>query len=162
MDIGGGQGIFLSHLLKNNPKLTGILFDLPHAIESAKNLYVNQSGNSRTEDSKDFLSRCKLVGGDFFKSIPLGADGYIIKNVILNWDDDSAAKILKNCFQAMERAKAKATNASHDDKQNKNTPKIIIIDFIMPEGNKPFIGKFVDIMMLALTHKGRIRTEKVS
>ena len=30
----------------------------------------------------------------------------------------------------------------------------------MPEGNEPFIGKFTDILMLALTHKGRIRTEK--
>jgi len=132
-----------------------------------------ESTNSRTEDSKDFLSRCKLVEGDFFKSIPLGADGYIIKNVILNWDDDSAATILKNCFQAMEKTKSKATmttttsimmtvNASQedDDKQNKNNPKLLIIDLIMPEGNKPFIGKFIDIVMLALTHKGRIRTEK--
>ena len=40
------------------------------------------------------------------------------------------------------------------DKQNKNNPKLLIIDFIMPEGNEPFIGKFVDIVMLALTHKG--------
>ena len=171
VDIGGGQGILLSILLKNNPNLSGILFDLPHAIESAKNVF--ESTNSRTEDSKDFLSRCKLVEGDFFKSIPLGADGYIIKNVILNWDDDSAATILKNCFQAIEKTKSKAitttttstmmtVNASQedDDKQNKNNPKLLIIDLIMPEGNKPFIGKFIDIVMLALTHKGRIRTEK--
>jgi O-methyltransferase domain len=171
VDIGGGQGILLSILLKNNPNLSGILFDLPHAIESAKNLFINESANPRTEDSKDFLSRCKLVEGDFFKSIPLGADGYIIKNVILNWDDDSAAMILKNCFQAMEETKSKATTTTTtmmtvndaiqgDDKQNKNNPKLLIIDLIMPEGNKPFIGKFIDIVMLALTHKGRIRTEK--
>ena len=30
----------------------------------------------------------------------------------------------------------------------------------MPEGNEPFIGKFIDILMLALTDKGRIRTQK--
>jgi hypothetical protein len=30
----------------------------------------------------------------------------------------------------------------------------------MPEGDEPFIGKFIDILMLALTHKGRVRTEK--
>jgi hypothetical protein len=29
----------------------------------------------------------------------------------------------------------------------------------MPESNEPFIGKFTDILMLALTRKGRIRTE---
>ena len=44
--------------------------------------------------------------------------------------------------------------------QKKTSPKLLIIDTIMPEGNEPFIGKFTDILMLALTHKGRIRTEK--
>ncbi|HEY7570201.1 MAG TPA: methyltransferase [Nitrososphaeraceae archaeon] len=172
-DIGGGQGILLSHLLKTNPNLRGILFDLPHAIESAKSLHTNVSGNPRLEDSGDFLSRCKLVEGDFFKSIPLGADGYIIKSVILNWDDDSATKILKNCLQAMKKTKAKAkanattmttkmttSTSQNEDRQNGYTPKLLIIDLIMQEGNKPFIGKFIDIVMLALTHKGRIRTEK--
>ncbi len=153
-DIGGGQGIFLSHLLKTNPNLSGILFDLPHAIESAKSLYTNEFGNPRTEDSKDFLSRSKLVDGKFFNSIPLGADGYIIKSVILNWDDDSATKILKNCLQAMEKTKAKAKAKSKattmttkitmdisqdEDRQNEYTPKLLIIDLIMPEGNKPYI-----------------------
>jgi 16S rRNA G1207 methylase RsmC len=38
MDIGGGQGMLLSTILKNNPQLQGILFDLPNAIESAKRL----------------------------------------------------------------------------------------------------------------------------
>ena len=51
-------------------------------------------------------------------------------------------------------------NASQDDKQKKIHPKLLIIDLIMPEGNEPFIGKFIDILMLALTHKGRIRTQK--
>ena len=36
INIGGGQGKFLSTILKNNPRLRGRLFDLPHAIESAK------------------------------------------------------------------------------------------------------------------------------
>ncbi len=159
IDIGGGQGSFLSTLLKNNPNLSGILFDLPHAIESAKNQYISKSANTRAEDNKDFPSRCKLIEGDFFKSIPIGADGYIIKNVILNWDDDSAATILKNCLQAMEKT-VTTMNASQDGKQKKIHPKLLIIDSIMPEGNEPFIGKFIDILMLALTHKGRIRTQK--
>jgi hypothetical protein len=43
--------------------------------------------------------------------------------------------------------------------RRRTSPKLLIIDTIMPEGNEPFIGKFTDILMLALTHKGRIRTE---
>ena len=38
--------------------------------------------------------------------------------------------------------------------------RLLVIDTIMPETNEPFIGKFTDILMLILTHKGRIRTKK--
>jgi O-methyltransferase domain/Dimerisation domain len=94
IDIGGGM--FLSSILKDNPNLHGVLFDLPHAIESAKNLYAKESVNSKHNNVQDIFSRFKLIEGDFFKSIPaVGADGYIIKNVILNWDDESAAIILR-------------------------------------------------------------------
>ena len=120
IDIGGGQGTLLSTLLKNNPNLSGILFDLHHAIESAKNLYTSEFANTRAEDNKNFLSRCKLIEGDFFKSIPIGADGYIIKNVILNWDDDSAATILKNCLQAMEKTKSTAITTTTTTNNNNN------------------------------------------
>jgi hypothetical protein len=156
VDIGGGQGSLLFTILKNNSKLHGILFDLPYAIESAKNR-IESDGS--TLDSS-IRSRCKLIAGDFFKSIPSGstatADGYILKNVILNWDDKSATVILKNCLQAMKSI----VKSNQEGKQKVNT-KLLIIDVIMPpEGNEAFIGKFLDIQMLVLTQSGKIRTEK--
>jgi hypothetical protein len=153
--------MFLSSILKNNPNLHGILFDLPHAIKSAKNMYAQESANSKDKDNvHDILSRCKLIEGDFFKSIPAGADCYIIKNVILNWDDESAAIILKNCLQAMKDMPSSSSIINENQaNRRKTSPKLLIIDTIMPEGNEPFIGKFTDILMLALTHKGRIRNE---
>ena len=160
IDIGGGQGMLLSSILKDNAKLYGVLFDLPYAIQSAKKLYTRQSANSNENVNHDISSRCKLLEGDFFKSIPTtAADGYIIKNVILNWDDRSAAIILKNCLQAMIDTTSSIVRENQDNRKN-TTPKLLIIDTIMPEGNEPFIGKFTDILMLALTHKGRIRTEE--
>ena len=160
IDIGGGQGMLLSSILKDNAKLYGVLFDLPYAIQSAKKLYARQSANSNENVNHDISSRCKLLEGDFFKSIPTtAADGYIIKNVILNWDDRSAAIILKNCLQAMIDTTSSIVRENQDNRKN-TTPKLLIIDTIMPEGNEPFIGKFTDILMLALTHKGRIRTEE--
>lgn len=160
IDIGGGQGMLLSSILKDNAKLYGVLFDLPYAIQSAKKLYARQSANSNENVNHDISSRCKLLEGDFFKSIPTtAADGYIIKNVILNWDDRSAAIILKNCLQAMIDTTSSIVSENQDNRKN-TTPKLLIIDTIMPEGNEPFIGKFTDILMLALTHKGRIRTEE--
>ena len=160
IDIGGGQGMLLSSILKDNAKLYGVLFDLPYAIQSAKKFYARQSANSNENVNHDISSRCKLLEGDFFKSIPTtAADGYIIKNVILNWDDRSAAIILKNCLQAMIDKTSSIVSENQDNRKN-TTPKLLIIDTIMPEGNEPFIGKFTDILMLALTHKGRIRTEE--
>ena len=162
MDIGGGQGMFLSSILKDNPNLHGILFDLPHAIQSAKKVYAKEPVNVKDKEDDnvhDTISRFKLIEGDFFKSIPaVGADGYIIKNVILNWDDKSASVILKNCLQAMKGTSSSIINENQANRKKTN-PKLLIIDTIMPEGNEPFIGKFTDIIMLALTHKGRIRTE---
>jgi hypothetical protein len=160
IDIGGGQGMLLSSILKDNAKLYGVLFDLPYAIQSAKKLYARQSANSNENVNHDISSRCKLLEGDFFKSIPTtAADGYIIKNVILNWDDRSAAIILKNCLHAMIDTTSSIVSEYQDNRKS-TTPKLLIIDTIMPEGNEPFIGKFTDILMLALTHKGRIRTEE--
>lgn len=44
-------------------------------------------------------------------------------------------------------------NTNHAKKKQS---KLLVIDTIMPESNEPFIGKFT---VLALTQKGRIRTE---
>jgi hypothetical protein len=98
-----------------------------------------------------------LIEGDFFKSIPaVDADCYIIKNVILNWDDESATVILRNCLHAMKTTSS-IDNTNHAKRKKS---KLLVIDTIMPESNEPFIGKFTDIIILALTQKGRIRTER--
>ncbi len=150
-DIGGGQGSLLLDILNTNSKLNGILFDLPFVIESIQRILNTESGNS----NKEILSsRCRLIAGDFFKSFPFTADGIIIKNVVLNWDDKSVMTIFKNCLQSIQTFKRE-----NPEKQNLK-PKLIIIDIIMPEKNDPFIGSALDILMLILTHSGRIRTKK--
>jgi hypothetical protein len=158
VDIGGGQGLFLSTILKDNPNLTGIVFDLPHAIEGAKQQQqqISHEKSSSGVTHNSILSRCKFISGDFFESIPSGADGYIIKNVLLNWDDESASTILKNCLQAMNFSKS----YQKDNKQQKMKPKVIIVDMIMSEKNEMSFGNLLDLVMLVLTQNGRIRTKK--
>jgi len=151
VDIGGGQGLFLSSILKDNSNLTGIVFDLPYAIESVKKQQIQNMDSNSNVDNNGILSRCKFISGDFFKSIPSGADGYIIKNVLLNWNDESASTILKNCLNAMNFS----MKSNHKIK-----PKLIIIDMIMPENNEISFGNLLDIMMMILTQNGRIRTKK--
>jgi hypothetical protein len=46
-------------------------------------------------------SRCEALGGDFFKEAPSGADAYIIKHVVHDWDDERAIAILRNVRSAM-------------------------------------------------------------
>jgi hypothetical protein len=91
VDVGGGNGALLIGLLKANPHLRGIVFDQPHAAERAHK-HIAESG---------LAERCEAVGGDFFKEVPGGADAYVLKHVIHDWNDDRAVTILKNCRRAM-------------------------------------------------------------
>ena len=91
VDVGGGYGVLLEAVLRANPDARGVLVDRPHAVAGARAL-VEQAG---------VADRCELVPGDFFDSIPAGADIYLLKNIIHDWDDERALRILRNCHVAM-------------------------------------------------------------
>ncbi|MDJ0345177.1 methyltransferase [Streptomyces sp. H10-C2] len=86
VDIGGGQGHVLASLLEKHPRLQGTLLDLPTVVANA---------DPRLRDGGTLASRVRLVPGDCRSAIPVRADLYIIKN-ILEWDDDSTRKTLRN------------------------------------------------------------------
>jgi hypothetical protein len=91
MDVGGGNGVLLEGVLRANPALRGILFDLPHVAERAR---------GRIRDA-GLTDRCEIVGGDFFAAVSEGADACMLKHVIHDWNDTKAAAILRNCHSAM-------------------------------------------------------------
>jgi hypothetical protein len=91
MDVGGGSGQLLSMILAATPGLRGVLFDHPTGVEAA-------ATNLRAAGVDD---RCEVVGGDFFVEVPAGADAYVMKTVIHQWDDGEAAVILRNCRKAI-------------------------------------------------------------
>ena len=91
MDVGGGYGELLAAILLANPDLCGVLFDQRHAVENAR---------CRLNDPL-VAHRCQFVVGDFFESIPRGADAYVLKSVIHDWNDDRSQAILRNCLTAM-------------------------------------------------------------
>jgi O-methyltransferase domain len=96
VDVGGGNGMLLAGILRANPSLRGILFDLPHVAERAR---------ARLADD-GLADRCTAIGGDFFTDVPPGGDAYVLKHVIHDWDDARALAILRSCRRAM-RAHAK-------------------------------------------------------
>jgi hypothetical protein len=132
VDIAGGHGLLLATILKANPHLQGVLFDLPFVIEGANELLESEGVAKRTEK----------VSGDFFESVPIGADAYMMKHIIHDWNDEQSIKILQNIHRAM-----------NDD------GKVLIVEMVVPEGNEPSPAKGLDIVMLTI-EGGKERTEK--
>lgn len=130
IDVGGGQGALIAAILKAHPHMHGMLFDLPHVIPGAK----------RVMETEALAERCALIGGDFFASVPSGADVYILKWILHDWDDARAATILANCRRAMPE---------HG--------KLLVVESVIPAGNAPSMGKFADLHMLVRLG-GRERT----
>jgi orsellinic acid C2-O-methyltransferase len=96
VDVGGGFGKLLAAILQANPGKRGVLFDRPHALDGARVLM----------EAARVADRCEFVAGDFFAAIPGGADAYLLKSVIHDWNDERSGAILRNCRRAMEgRAK---------------------------------------------------------
>jgi len=90
VDVGGGEGALLRDILAATPRLQGILFDLPQVVARASEIL-----------SGDIAARCQIVGGNFFDSVPKGADAYLLKGVVHDWPDDDAARILRNTRRAI-------------------------------------------------------------
>lgn len=90
-DVGGGYGELLACILRANPTASGILFDLPHAMEGARR-HMEEAG---------LASRCEFIVGDFFESVPGGADAYCLKSITHDWNDDRSLAILENCRRAI-------------------------------------------------------------
>jgi hypothetical protein len=91
IDIGGGYGMLLQAVLEACTDARGILYDLPHAIGSARSR-LSASGVG---------ARCEFTAGNFFESVPAGGDLYLLKSILHNWKDIEAVQILDQCHRAM-------------------------------------------------------------
>ena len=80
-------------------------------------------------------ARCETAGGDFFVSVPAGGDAYIMKHIIHDWEDERALTILRNCHRAMTE-----------------NGRLLVVEMVIPEGNAPSPGKFLDLEMLVFLH----------
>jgi len=81
------------------------------------------------------------VGGDFFESVPESGDAYLLRHVIHDWEDREAVAILGNCREAM-----------------RSGGRVLVVETVIPPGNDPCFGKWLDLMMLVVG--GRERTEE--
>lgn len=113
MDVGGGLGELMIAILKEYPSMRGIVFDLPLSSERAKR-------NIRDAGVAD---RCEFSPGDFFESVPIGADAIIMKSIVHDWSEERCVKILQNCRRVL------AADA-----------RLILVDKVLPEKIEPGLG----------------------
>lgn len=132
-DIGGGNGSLLTTILEKFPNLRGILYDLPPVIERSKH-NLDRAGLAR---------RCQCLAGSFFESVPAGADAYMLRHIIHDWDDAESLTILKNCRKALE---------------GNRQGRLLVLESVIPAGNDPMFGKLLDLNMLVIPG-GLERTE---
>jgi len=131
IDVAGGRGSLLATILQMYPAIHGTLFDREPVIEMA-----------RQSNFVDGLQdRVTLVSGNFFEAVPSGADVYILKQIIHDWEDPECLQILSNCREAM-----------HAD------GRLLVIDEIITPGAKiPSVIALIDLQ-LQLLMRGRKRS----
>lgn len=131
-DVGGGHGYFLAQILKANPELRGMLYDLDHVVEGAAETFADAGVSDRVQK----------IAGSFFETVPTGADVYVMKHIIHDWDDEKCVTILNNIREAMGE-----------------DGRVLTCEVVVPEGNDPHFSKFMDLEML-VSPGGVERTEK--
>jgi hypothetical protein len=131
-DVGGGNGSLLTTVLRRYPKMQGILFDLPGVIERAK-------GNLA---AAGLTARCQCVAGDFFQGLAAGADAYLLRHIIHDWDDERSVRILKNIGAVLP-----------------TKGRVMVVETVIEPGNEPSFGKLLDLTMLVIPG-GKERTAK--
>jgi hypothetical protein len=78
VDVGGGNGSLMIELLRRQPGLRAIVFDLPETMR----------------DEASLGDRIEFVAGSFFERVPEG-DVYVLSTILHDWSDDEAAAILR-------------------------------------------------------------------
>lgn len=131
VDVGGGDGAFLVKILARYPCMQATLFDQPHVIEKAVKHFEGSS----------VLRRCRTVSGDFFVGVPDGADAYLLKWILHDWDDTAASGILRSCRRAMPKES-----------------RLLIVEHVIGPPNGTPDAKFMDLTMMVM-NGGRERTQ---
>jgi len=132
VDVGGGQGLMLAAILRAHPHMRGTLFDQSNVVARARAVLAERG----------VIDRCNIVDGSFFETVPEGADAYLMRVVIHDWEDDEAIAILKVCRRAMPEA-----------------AKLLLIERLVAPPNEMPATKFGDLNML-VSPGGRERTRE--
>jgi hypothetical protein len=130
-DVGGGRGSLLSEVLLRHPKLRGILAEGAGVLESAKSLLAHRGVAERVD----------LVVANFFENIPEGADLYMMKNILHDWDDAACHKILGAVRRAMKPGQ-----------------RVLIVEAFLDRTRPDPVNTPSDMQMMLMCAEGRERS----
>ncbi len=125
VDVGGGHGHLLCAILEHVPHAAGVLFELPQVVAEVAELVS---------------PRLSLAAGDLFADPLPVADTYVLMDLLHDWDDAHAQRILS----AVRRAAPPGAHA-------------LLVETLITDEPGPQFGKLLDVIMLATTG-GRERT----
>jgi cyclopropane fatty-acyl-phospholipid synthase-like methyltransferase len=129
VDVGGGQGGLVRAIVEQHTAVKALLFDQAQVV---RNAILPTDGV--------LARRCTSLAGNFFETVPVGAQIYVIKGVLHDFDDERCVAILQNCHRAMSPG-----------------GKILIVERFIAADNRPHEAKTIDLLMMALLG-GRERT----
>lgn len=130
-DVGGGRGTLLSELLVRHPHLSGVLCEAPGVLDSARGLVA----------ARKLEGRMELVPGSFFDEVPAGADAYVLKSVLHDWDDRRCDKILA----VVRKAAAKGA-------------RLLLVEQLVERMSDDPMGTGSDLQMMIACGEGRERS----
>jgi hypothetical protein len=130
-DVGGGHGYLLASILKSNPQMRGVVYDLPEVV-------FGGAGSSHFDDCK---GRVEFEAGSFFERVPSGCDAYIMKFILHDWSDEHCRKILNLIREQLP---------PHG--------RVLVCEQVLDPRPTPGPAKLLDIEMLAMTVGGKERT----
>lgn len=135
VDVGSGDGALSAALLATYPDLRATLVDRPAPLAAAM----------RRFSADGLTARATFLDEDFFRHVPGGADLYLLRHIMHNWDDESCIDLLTTCREAM-----------------REDSTVAIIEFLVPRtGDVSTFSQnaaIMDLYMMSLFGAARERT----
>ena len=134
LDVGGGSGVFAMALVRRNPGLRAVVFDLPEVVPLTRR-YVREAG---------LAARVRAEAGDYEKD-PLGTgyDAVLLSAIIHSLSPSENLRLLRKAARAL-----------------RSGGRVVIQDNIMDEARlKPASGALFALNMLVNTAGGDTYTE---
>ncbi|MFZ5479284.1 MAG: methyltransferase [Myxococcota bacterium] len=128
-DVAGGRGLLLGAILRRHPGARGVLLDRAEVLAGARPVLARMN----------VADHCTLVPGDMFTEVP-SADAYVLKDILHDWDDAAAARILASVRRAARPG-----------------ARLLVVEMLVHPVEHDPIVHFTDVLMLCLV-SGRQRS----